>query len=274
MDIFKLTRSAARQKILTLFLANPGEAHYLHEIAGKLSISAGNVRREMKTLASSGLFDTYRLGRLLYFKINQNTALFETIKTLTMKTASKTNDDIIARAFLWVTKPSPITLQSEIYCQTRDIFQVRLQTFTEHLEAKMGTGAYLVSAVGGEIGNNSFDHNQGNWPDMPGILFAHTKKTVVLADRGQGVLKTLQNVRPQIKNDRQALKIAFTEVISGRFGEKRGNGLKFVSSIVSDNKWLLEFRSGKAILRLSGGGKMKIIPSSKTIKGCMAVLKY
>ena len=274
MDIFKLTRSITRQKILTLFLADPGEAHYLHEIARILSISAGNIRREMKTMAASGLFNSYSLGRLLYFKINQNTALFETVKSLTMKTAPQTNNDIIAKAFLWTAKPSPIALQSEIYCQTRDIFQVRLQTFTEHLEAKLGTGAYLVSAVAGEIGSNSFDHNLGNWPDMPGVLFAHAKKIVVLADRGQGILKTLQNVRSQIKNDREALLIAFTEIISGRFGEKRGNGLKFVSSIIREKKWCLEFYSGRGFLKLARETKLKITESPRVIKGCLAVLKY
>ena len=47
-------------------------------------------------------------------------------------------------------------------------------------------------AVAGEIGNNSFDHNLGNWADMIGIFFYYDEKThtIILADRGQGVLVT------------------------------------------------------------------------------------
>jgi len=30
--------------------------------------------------------------------------------------------------------------------------------------------AYMAGAIAGEIGNNSFDHNIGNWPDMAGIF--------------------------------------------------------------------------------------------------------
>ena len=29
----------------------------------------------------------------------------------------------------------------------------------------------LIVAVAGEIGNNSFDHNLGKWPDSPGVFF-------------------------------------------------------------------------------------------------------
>jgi len=44
----------------------------------------------------------------------------------------------------------------------------------------------LIVAITGEIGNNSFDHNLGKWPDEPGVFFGYdiAKGTVVLADRG------------------------------------------------------------------------------------------
>ena len=91
----------------------------------------------------------------------------------------------------------------------------------------------LITAIVGEIGNNSFDHNLGNWPDMPGIFFSYTirNKEVVLADRGQGILKTLKRVRTELTNSSAAMRVAFTETVSGRYPEARGNGLKFVKSI-------------------------------------------
>ncbi len=82
----------------------------------------------------------------------------------------------------------------------------------------------LLVSVAGEIGNNSFDHNLGLWPDTPGVFFGYdlNKKQIVLADRGVGVLKTLKRVRPGLARDADALEVAFTEVISGRAPERQG----------------------------------------------------
>ena len=99
----------------------------------------------------------------------------------------------------------------------------QLQTRLEKLEQDLQkvTGAIdifsLVVSVTGEIGVNSFDHNLGRWPDMQGIFFAchPTKKEIVLADRGLGVLETLNKVRPDLTNHQDALKVAFTDYISG-----------------------------------------------------------
>jgi len=52
-------------------------------------------------------------------------------------------------------------------------------------------------------------------------------RKVVLADRGQGVLTTLKRVRRELTNSSEAIRVAFTETISGRYPETRGNGLKF-----------------------------------------------
>ena len=57
-------------------------------------------------------------------------------------------------------------------------------------------------------------------------------RKIVLADRGQGILTTLKRVRPELINSSEAMRLAFTETISGRYPETRGNGLKFVRSII------------------------------------------
>ena len=269
MDLFKLTLSKTRQKILDLFLSHPDRAYYLHELERELFLSAGNIRRDLINLIKIGLFQTYRKGRLVYYKINQESSYYPLIVSGKIK-------DIIAEGFNWVIKSSPYKLPDHVYCQTRDVFSVRLEKLTKHLESSMENDAYLLCAIAGEIGNNSFDHNLGKWPDEPGIYFAHddSKKLIVLADRGQGVFTTIKNVKPDVSSDRQALKIAFTEIISGRGEEKRGNGLKFVRENIENKKWSLRFDSGRASLEIDTKGNLKIHEEKKGLTGCFAVIKY
>ncbi len=169
--------------------------------------------------------------------------------------------------------------ESEYYCRTRDIFQARLDRMVGFLlrngEIKEEY-AYVISAMAGEIGNNSFDHNLGNWPDIPGIFFTYEllgeKLKIILADRGRGVLATLKTVKPELKNDMDALETAFTERISGRAPENRGNGLKFVKENVQDKKMHLIFISGNGKVELNE--KMEIENNKDKINGCLAILKY
>lgn len=138
-------------------------------------------------------------------------------------------------------------------CETRDIFQARLDTFyQEGLAYKTlpeDDLALLVSIVG-EVGNNCFDHNLGQWRDVIGCLFfwALTRPVVtVIADRGQGILNSLKRVLPSLKTEEEALQIAFEKRISGRSPEQRGNGLKFVRSIINGHEQRkLIFFSGKS----------------------------
>ena len=276
MDIFSLTKSETKRKILALFLSDPDQAYYLHEISSKLSLSAGNIRRELLSLVSLGLFKRIEKGRLIYYKIKRESPFFTMIKSLSKISPAGIEKDIIAQGSYWVTQNSPSTIGQDIYCQTRDVFGVRLQSFMKHLENKIGDSAYLISAISGEIGNNSFDHNLGNWPDIPGIYFAYNEfsKTVVLADRGRGILTTIRNVKPDTKDDKEALLVAFTKIISGRSPEQRGNGLKFVANVLRERKWRLNFDSGLASLSIDTHGKMKIESMKRNIHGCFAVIKY
>jgi hypothetical protein len=163
------------------------------------------------------------------------------------------------------------------YYQTRDVFQARHSRMINDLllDKKIADDdAYIVAAIAGEIGNNSFDHNLGNWRDVPGIFFGYelsdNEIKIALADRGQGVLATLKKVKPELTNDKEALKVAFTERISGRAPENRGNGLKFVKENVESKKMHLEFHSGNAKAELDK--EIKITESDKIIQGCLAIL--
>jgi hypothetical protein len=188
------------------------------------------------------------------------------------------NSNIKKLAYEWVTsEPDKVSVGNDYYCQTRDVFQAKLGRMTNDLlksnqieENKV----YIASAVAGEIGNNSFDHNLGSWSDIAGIFFAYgfykDKFRIVLADRGQGILKTLKRVKPELKDDLEALEIAFTERISARAPESRGNGLKFSKESVEKENMQLVFVSGRARAELNK--KMEIKSEKESINGCLAVL--
>ncbi len=249
--------------------------YYLRELENELSVSAGNIRRELLGLVSSGLFVTYKRGRLLYYKIHADSSMFHAV-TMLMSPKVQRADDIQKEGFIWTTMPTPQKISQDYYCQTRDTYGARLQSFGLHLEENVGTDAYLITAIAGEIGNNSFDHNLGNWPDAPGVFFAHDDKRniIVISDRGQGIFKTISRVKKDVKNDTEALTVAFTQTISGRWPEKRGNGLKFVTQIIKDKKWNLVFDSGRACLRIGTDGRIKIREGKRNIHGCFAVITW
>ena len=186
--------------------------------------------------------------------------------------------DVTALARNWIQTSHGIEPQAEMYCRTRDIFQARLENFESKLSRIAPlTTVSLVTAVAGEIGNNSFDHNLGNWPDIPGIFFSYSmrNRTVVLADRGLGILTTLKRVRPQLANSEDALKVAFTETLSGRFPEVRGNGLKFVRSIIIKNPFTLDFQTGDAYLSLKKNDEDIIVQKLNTsIRGCFVIIGF
>ena len=178
----------------------------------------------------------------------------------------------------WTTlEADRIDVDSNYYCQTRDIFQARLEKMTIMLSKneKLNQSKALLSAIAGGIGNNSFDHNLGNWPDVMGIFFGYEilgdKCIIVLADRGLGILKTLQRVKPALNNHKDALNVAFTQTISSRYPERRGNGLKFVKDSVKSKKFDLIFISGNAEININKIFEVKKI--TKNIKGCLAIIK-
>jgi len=186
--------------------------------------------------------------------------------------------DVDSIAKQWVEASQAAEPSPEMYCQTRDVFQARLEQFQAQLSRiALSTKASLVTAAAGEIGNNSFDHNLGNWPDITGVLFSYDMKNkkVILADRGLGVLATLKRVRPALTGADEALKMAFTETISGRYPETRGNGLKFVKSIIMNNPLTLYFQTGNAYLYLKEHDvDVNVQHAKTTIRGCFATIGF
>lgn len=177
----------------------------------------------------------------------------------------------------WV--ESAAEIPSKLYCPNSAVFQARLHKMEGLLSQikELKNIFPLIVAVAGEIGNNSFDHNLGNWRDIPGIFFGYDirKKMIILADRGQGVLATLLRVRPSLKTHAEAVKVAFVEVISGRAPESRGNGLKFVRQVIADNPVGLVFRTGDTELILEKDkAELDIHEAVSELHGCLVFITF
>ncbi len=165
------------------------------------------------------------------------------------------------------------------YCPTSSIFNARLTKMEYALMQKPGFEKLysLITLITGEIGDNSFAHNLGKWPDTAGIFFGYdlAKGIVVLADRGLGILETLRQVRPELPSHVAAVEVAFTEFISGRAPEKRGNGLKTVRQVVMERPIDLFFTSGDAEVRMQGSHKaFHVTRGQRIVRGCLAKIEF
>jgi len=187
--------------------------------------------------------------------------------------------DIFKIAKKWASSNNAIVPQSNFYCMDASIFQARLGRLKNDLSRikKLKEIYFLIVAVTGEIGDNSFAHNLGNWPDVKGIFFAYdlNKNKIALADRGQGILKTLKKVKPELSNHLDALRTGFTEIISGRSPESRGNGLKYTREIIINNDIDLFFQTGDAELKIKkGDSDLDIKKSLINFHGCLALIQF
>src|SRR3989338_8024669 len=97
----------------------------------------------------------------------------------------------------WSFNHHPINIPDKFYCLDKAVFKARLSRLEFNLmkDQRFSKIFPLLVAIAGEIGNNSFDHNLGNWPDINGIFFGYNINAgkIILADRGQGVLTTLKS---------------------------------------------------------------------------------
>jgi len=185
--------------------------------------------------------------------------------------------DLMKFASEWI--QDGVEFPGTFHCSTSSIFNARLTKMEYALMNKPGYEKLysLIVLLTGEIGDNSFAHNLGKWPDTAGIFFGYdlAKGIVVLADRGLGILETLRQVRPGLQSHVEAVEVAFTEFISGRAPEKRGNGLKLVREVVTTQPINLFFTSGDAEVRLQGTDKtFRVTRGQQIVRGCLAKIEF
>lgn len=155
--------------------------------------------------------------------------------------------------------------ENVFYNETRDQSNARISKWVRYFQSqKIGiSDGILLGAILGELTNNAFDHNLGQWNMAPGCVVGLevdvSRKILRLAvgDCGQGIISSLQSVVGQNFLPKDILFKAFNERISGRAPEKRGNGLKFVLKHITEKKnYLLCVSQGQHIS--SGIAKLEI----------------
>lgn len=158
---------------------------------------------------------------------------------------------------------------SDFFCSSRDIFQARLDSFIQN------SNKYLESALIGEIGNNTFDHNwQYAENQMRGAYLNLTfmNRYVVLADYGRGIRESLSSVI-KLANDVQAVQTGFTKMISDRAPEQRGNDLKFVAETAISKLWSLYYQTGNGNCIINDG-KIDFLQAEDFFTGCLAIFDF
>src|SRR4030042_2514492 len=86
LESLYISKSIIRQDLLTLCFSNPTQKHYLRELQRGLGYSAGSIRRELLKFQKDNLFNTQRVGNLLYYSLNTKHPLFKELKMIVFKT--------------------------------------------------------------------------------------------------------------------------------------------------------------------------------------------
>lgn len=154
-----------------------------------------------------------------------------------------------------VSKSDNLNLQEIIHCYYRDEFNARLTRFISMFQhfGLSPSDSQRATAVVGELGNNVFDHNLGNWPtNISGCIITAQNYPILkrieiaVGDPGVGFYGSLKAAYPNIKSDTEAIKTGLAGK-TGRIGEVRGNGLKFIQ------EWTINNFSGQLMIH-SGDG--------------------
>ncbi|OGR91342.1 MAG: hypothetical protein A2992_05030 [Elusimicrobia bacterium RIFCSPLOWO2_01_FULL_59_12] len=204
------------------------------ELRKTLNISSQAVHRHLRSLIQQGIIEIKGSAPLVHYTLAGVPDLGAVSKWMNARTAPKGPDSLV--------------------CETREVFTGRLPHLKSYLRKGLQENLLpLVISTAGEIGNNSFDHNLGQWRDVPGCWFESQATGrhlwICIADRGQGIFQSLVKVHPELADEQAALHAAFETIISGRAPEQRGNGLKFV-------KKSLSMTPGGGVACISGTGRV------------------
>lgn len=129
-----------------------------------------------------------------------------------------------------------LNIQPLILCKYRDEFNAKLEYFLKMFRnfGLSESDSQRATTIIGELGNNVFDHNLGNWPtSIVGAIIAcqnypaYKRIEITIGDPGVGFYESLTKAFPEIKSDMEAIKKGL-EGNTGRVGEQRGNGLKLI----------------------------------------------
>lgn len=147
----------------------------------------------------------------------------------------------------------------------RDDFEASLPRVIRFLQKQMvdDVDAYRITAIVGELGNNNFDHNLGRWPNgFIGnfVALRYNKKErlleIVVIDLGIGFKESLKENKPAPASETEAIKMGLKGV-TGRVGEKRGNGLRTVVA------WIKKYYRG--LMRIQSKEGIIVVDKDKPV---------
>ena len=99
-DLFAgLIASKTRIKLLTRFFFNPETRSYLRELAKEFNVSTNSVREELNQLTKTGLLESQKNGRNVFYRANEKHPLFPELKSMVGKVMGldKVIDGIVNR---------------------------------------------------------------------------------------------------------------------------------------------------------------------------------
>ena len=80
-----LISSKTRIKLLVRFFFNPKTSSYLRELAKEFNVSTNSVREELNQLTRTGLLNSQKRGRQIFYVANQDHPLFPELKSMVGK---------------------------------------------------------------------------------------------------------------------------------------------------------------------------------------------
>ena len=86
LESLYITKSKIRQDLLILFFTNPSQKYYIRELGRLLGYSVGSIHRELLKFQKDGLFNTQKVGNLVYYSLNTRHPLFNELKSIVFKT--------------------------------------------------------------------------------------------------------------------------------------------------------------------------------------------
>src|SRR5688500_9356142 len=78
--------SKVQQRVLGLIFGHPERSYYTSEIVRKVASGTGAVERELSRLQQSGLVSVERIGNQKHYRANQDSPVFEELRSLVLKT--------------------------------------------------------------------------------------------------------------------------------------------------------------------------------------------
>jgi DNA-binding transcriptional regulator YhcF (GntR family) len=85
-DLFAgLIASKTRIKLLTRFFFNPETRSYLRALAKEFNVSTNSVREELNQLTKTGLLESLKNGRNVFYRANKKHPLFPELKSMVAK---------------------------------------------------------------------------------------------------------------------------------------------------------------------------------------------